>query len=117
MQQDHLGWGVWLPHTGHWMHAQWETDVFAAMKPSIDFLELYALLVTVVTWAPFLMDKVVLFRLGQYPAVHAIINKVSSSDDMMLLICYITLFCMTDNIKILAKHIKGTNNKFCDLLS
>ena len=24
---------------------------------------------------------------------------------------------MTHNIKILAKHIKGTNNKFCDPLS
>ena len=24
---------------------------------------------------------------------------------------------MTHNIKILAKHIKGINNKFCDLLS
>ena len=24
---------------------------------------------------------------------------------------------MTHNINILAKHVKGTNNKFCDLLS
>ena len=67
----------------------------------------------VVTWAPMLMDNVVLFRSDITPAS----NKESSSDDMMLLIHYITLFCMTHNIKILAKHIKGINNKFCNLPS
>ena len=55
-----LGWGMWLLHTGHWMYGQGEPEVFAAMNPSIDFLELYTLLVAVVMWAPFLMDKVVL---------------------------------------------------------
>ena len=74
------------------------------MQPSIDFLELYALLVAVMTWALFLMDKVVLFRSDNTPAVFALINKASSSDDMMLLIHYITLFCMTHNITILSKH-------------
>ena len=87
------------------------------LNPSINFLELCALLIAVVTWAPTLMDNVVLLRSDNTPAVYALVNKASSSDDMMLLIHYITLFCMIHNIKILAKHIKGTNNKFCDLLS
>ena len=113
----HLGWGTWLPHTGHWIYGQWETEVFDVLNLSLDFLELYALLVLVVMWAPILMDHVVLFRSDNTPAVYALINKASSIDDMMLLIHYITLFCMTHNIKILAKHVKGTNNKFCHLLS
>ena len=113
----YLGWGAWLPHTGHWMYCQWELEVFDILNPSIDFLEFYALLVAVVMWAPILMDHVVLFRSENTPAVYALINKTSSSDDMMLLIHYITLFGMTHNIKILAKDIKGTTNKFCDLLS
>ena len=91
--------------------------MFDILNPSIDFLELYAIFVAVVTWAQMLMDNVVLFRSDNTPAIHALSNKASSSDDMMLLIHYITLFCMTHNINILAKHIKGINNKFCDLLS
>ena len=91
--------------------------MFDVLNPSIDFLEFYTLLVVVVMWAQILMDHVVLFRSDNTPAVYALINKASFSDDMMLLIDYITLFCMTHNIKILAKHIKGTNNKFCDILS
>ena len=55
-----LDWGAWLPHTGHWMYGQWESDIFDALNPSIDFLELCALLVTVVMWAPLLMDQIVL---------------------------------------------------------
>ena len=109
----HLGWHAWLPHSGYWMYGQWETELFDVLNPFIDFLELYALLVAVVTWAPMLMDHVVLFRSDNTPALYALINRVSFSNDMMLLIHYI----MTHNIKILAKHIKGTNNKFCDLLS
>ena len=112
-----LGWGAWLPHTSHWMYGQWESEVFDTLNLSIDFLELYALLVAVVMWAPFLMDQFVLFRSNKTQAVYALIDKASSSDDMMLLSHYITLFCMTHLIKIFAKHIKHTNNEFCDLLS
>ena len=65
----------------------------------------------------FLVDKVVLFKLNNTSAVYALINKVSLSDDMILLIYYITLFCMIYNIKILAKHIKGMKKRFHDLLS
>ena len=39
-----LGWGAWLPHIGVWMHAQWELEFFENFNPSIDSLELYALL-------------------------------------------------------------------------
>ena len=57
----HLDWGAWLPHTGHWMYSQWEVEVFDVLNQSIDFVELYALLVVVVILAPMLMDHVVLF--------------------------------------------------------
>ena len=65
----HLGWGAWLPHTSHWIYSKWETEVFDVLNLSIDFLELYALLVAVVTWAPTLMDHVVLFRSDNTPAI------------------------------------------------
>ena len=51
-----LGWGAWLPHLGLWMYRAWEAEIFDKYQPSIDFLELYALLAGMVTWAPHLTD-------------------------------------------------------------
>ena len=58
-----LGWGAWLPHLGLWMYDQWEEDFFKKFQPSINFLELYALLAGIITWVPHLMD----FPVGQHP--------------------------------------------------
>ena len=91
--------------------------MFLTTQPSVDFLELHAFLVVVVTRTPFPADKAVLFHSDNTPPLYALLNKVLSSDHMMLLICSIILFCMAHNIKILAKHIRGANNKFCDLLN
>ena len=29
-----LGWGAWLPHSGHWMYDQWEMEVFDVLNLS-----------------------------------------------------------------------------------
>ena len=57
-----LGWGAWLPHGGAWMHAQWDLEFFEKFSPSIDFLELYALLAGVVTWVAHLTNCTMLFH-------------------------------------------------------
>ena len=46
-----LGWGgAFLPTEGLWMFQQWDKEWFQQFNPSIDSLELYALLAGVVTW-------------------------------------------------------------------
>ena len=74
-----LGWGAWLPHVGAWMYAQWEVEFFEKFNPSIDFLELYALLAGVVTWVPHLTNCTVLFHSDSTPTMHVLINKSSDS--------------------------------------
>ena len=81
-----LGWGAWLPHVGAWMHAQWEVDFFNRFNPSINFLELYALLARVVTWVLHLTNHTVLFCSDNTPTVHALKNKSSDSHQMMILL-------------------------------
>ena len=112
-----LGWGAWLPHLGLWMYGQWEEEFFQKFKPSIDFLELYALLAGVVTWAPQLMDHAILFQLDNTPTVFALRNKSSNSPHMLSLLRFSTLFCMTNNITILARHVSGAHNTICNKLS
>ena len=99
------------------MYGKWEEDFFWHFQPSIDFLELYTLLVVVVTWAPQLMDSAVLFWSDNTPREFAIRNKSSDSEQMLFLLHFLTLFCMTHNITILAKQVCGVHNTICDKLS
>ena len=78
---------------------------------------LYALLVAVVTWAPQLTDSAILFWLDNTPTVFTLRNKMSDSEQMLFLLCFLTLFCMTHNITILARHVPGVHNTICDKLS
>ena len=36
---------------------------------------------------------------------------------LLFLLCFLTLFCMTHNITILARHVCGVHNTICDKLS
>ena len=99
------------------MHAQWEVKFFKKFNPSIDLLELFALLAGVVTWVPHLTKCSVLFHFDNTPTVHALINKSSDSHQMMILLQFLTLFCMLNNITITAKHISDKTNLICDYLS
>ena len=68
------------------MHAQWALEFFENFNPSIDFLELYALLARVVTWVPHLTNHTILFHSNNTPTVHTLINKSSDSHQMMILL-------------------------------
>ena len=72
-----LGWGARLPHLVLWMYDQWEEDFFKKFQPSIYFLEVYALLAGIVTWASHLLDHAVLFQSDNTPTVFALRNKSS----------------------------------------
>ena len=112
-----IDWGAWLPHTGAWMYGQWEINFLEQFKPSIDFLELYALLARVVTWVPHDTNHIVLFHSDNTHTVHVLLNKSSDSLQMMILLGVLTLFCMLNNITISAKHISGKTNLICEYLS
>ena len=102
---------------GAWMHAHWEAEFFQKFNPSINFLELYALLAGVVTWVPHLTKHTVLFCSDNTPTLHALIKKSSDSHQMMILLRFLTLICMLNSITITAKHISGKSNLICDYLS
>ena len=112
-----LGWGAWLPHLGFWMYGKWEEDFFQQFNLSIDFLKLYALLAGIITWAPQLMDHAVLFWSDKTLTVFALRNKYSDSPHILFLLCFLTLFCMTHRITILARYGRSVHSKICDKLS
>ena len=66
---------------------------------------------------PHLTNCTVLFHSDNSLTVHELINKSSDSRQMMILLRFLTLFCMLNNITITAKHIRGKSNLICDYLS
>ena len=86
-------------------------------NPSIEFLELYAVVVGVVNWiSRFKNSRVVLFC--DNTSVVAMINKNSSSCSRCLnLIRILVLESMLQNVRVYAKYVPSKQNKMADCLS
>ena len=52
-----LGWGAWSSTS--WMWDRWNPGFLNSFQPSIDFLELYAIVVAVFVWTPNRINKTV----------------------------------------------------------
>ena len=104
-----------------WFYQKWGEDgneqFIEQADPSIGFLELYAVTVSVVLW----LDKVKNTRIKLFcdnDGVVKMINKGSTSKkDCMVLIRIITLKSLECNTRIYAKHVKTDDNKLADALS
>ena len=86
-------------------------------NPSIQYLELYAVTVAVVSWIHrFKNSRIILFC--DNDSVCKMINKTSSScKQCMVLIRIIVLQSLINNVRIFAKHIGTKLNRNADLLS
>ena len=111
-----LGWGSYETN-GRWSQGQWNIDFLNTFDPSIDFLELYAIVVSVFHFAKESRNRSIICYSDNTPAVQAI-NKFSSpSHQLMLLIRPLALLCMNFNVTVKAKYIPGPLNKVADALS
>ena len=110
-----LAWGAVCCHS--WMFQKWEEGYIHDCKPSIEYLELFAVAAGVLRWADcFSNRRVVLFC--DNISVVFMINKASSScKNCMVLIRMITLHCLVHNVRIFAKYISSGANKLADYLS
>ena len=101
----------------HWLFGKWEPGFIVKEDPSIEFLELYALVISVFAWADELRNlRIILFCDNQ-----AVINMVNSSSSScgfcMNLIRMLTLKSLKSNMCIFACWVKGAENKKADFLS
>ena len=111
----HLGWGAWWDTA--WMWDQWEAEFMHQQKPSIDFLELFAVLVAVYAWCPYFANKHVIVHSDNQPTVAVINAKSSNSPSMLILIRFLMLHSMLNNIKITSQFVPGARNERADALS
>ena len=95
----------------------WDRNFIIEKDPSIEYLELYAVLAGVMNWIHrFRNQRVVLFCDNQ--AVCYMINSDSSScKHCMKLIRLLVLKSLLENVRVFAKYVSSKSNYFADLLS
>ena len=109
--------GMGATFNNMWCYTAWEFDFISKNQPSIEYLELYALVVGVVLFGKHLMNKrIVLFCDNE--SVVSMVNSTSSCcKNCMILIRILVWESLTKNIRVFARHIKGSLNYFSDSLS
>ena len=100
----------------HWMKGYWQGFI-RQCNPSIEYLELYALVVAVDLWSwKFRNNRVIIFCVNE--SVIHMVNKTSTGcKNCMVLIRLLVLTSMKNNCRIFAKHVKGIQNCLSDALS
>ena len=112
-----LGWGSFIPKTGQFSFGQWPKDWFLAFQPSIDCLELFAVLIMIFSLRHQLQNQRVTVFTDNTPTKEAIWNRTSPSKQMMLMLRALVITAVHFNIHIIPRYVRGSENKFADLLS
>ena len=110
-----LGFGVIF--NDQWLYGQWERDYITKFKPSIGYLELYALVAVVLTWGQEIHDSRVTVFCDNSSVVAMINSMVSTCRNCMFLLRLLTLNNLVNNRRIFALYIKSKDNDLSDALS
>ena len=100
-----------------WAYGQWESDFIQVHKPSIEFLELYALCVGLLTWETYLSNCRIIIHCDNTAVVNMVNNLASKCEKCMKLIRILTLNGLTFNRRVSVKYIKSADNNLADALS
>ena len=96
---------------------KWEPGFIRQNRPSIEFLELYAVCIGVFTWSHKLANKRFVLRCDNRGVCFMVNNSTSSKKDCMYLIRMLVMRCMQYNMRVFLKWVKGSRNILADVLS
>ena len=99
-----------------WVFGRWDSFT-ARVKPSIEYLELFALAVNVLLWIHKFRNRRIRVFCDNISVVYMINNSSSSCKNCMVLIRIITLECLIQNVRLFAKHVPMDQNGISDALS
>lgn len=96
-----------------WLNGSWEKDC----DHHITLLELYPIVLAILTWPDKLKNAAILFFCDNQSVVNIINNQTSRDPTIMKLVRLFVLSCLKFNINFKAKHIPGVHNVTADCLS
>ena len=100
-----------------WMIQQWEPGYIEKFQPSIEYLELYSVLVGIMAWIHHFANSRVILFCDNISICYMINQNTSSCRNCMVLIRLLVLYCMKVNVRVFTKHVKTKDNKSADALS
>ena len=100
-----------------WMYQMWPREFLERCKPSIEYLELYAVKAAVLAWIQQFKNRRIILFCDNKSVVDMINITSTSCKNCMVLIRIIVLKGLMDNVRIFAKHVKGISNGLADSLS
>ena len=100
-----------------WMYQMWPQAFFTKCKPSIEFLELYAITAGVLAWINLFKNRRVILFFDNQSVVDMINITSTSCKNCMVLIRIIVLKGLMENVRIFAKHVSGISSGLADSLS
>ena len=115
-KNDSLGFGG---HCGKfWMQQAWLGAV-TRLNPSIQFLELYALVARVLAWIQmFKNQSVIVYTDNKSRSIHSMVNKTTSGcKRCMVLVRILVMHCLKLNVRLRARYIETKHNKIANSLS
>ena len=107
-----LGYGAF--YAGRWLHGSWRPS---QESQSIQFKELYAIVVACSTWASAWQRLRIQFQCDNSAVVDCIRSGTCRSADVMSLIRALYSLCVKYNFLVSAIHIPGVSNQIADSLS
>ena len=100
-----------------WFALKWDKNYMKMCQPSIEYLELYAVLVGVLNWIKKFANQRIIIFCDNISVVYMINRNTSSCKQCLTLIRILVLESMIYNVRISANYVSSKDNKLADLLS
>ena len=100
-----------------WMFSRWNAAFIQKVNPSIEYLELFALVAGCIQWLHRFKNKRVILHCDNESVCRMVNNSSSSCKQCMVLIRILVLHCLICNVRVYVRHLSSRANKNADLLS
>lgn len=111
------GFGCYYRELGQWTLGTWEHKFIQECDPSIQFLELYALVVAIRLWGQNFSNRRIEINCDNESVVAMVNHSTSKCPFCMILIRMLTRYSMQTNVRVFAKHLGTKQNAVADALS
>ena len=100
-----------------WMAEVWSNDFLNKCKPSIAYLELYALVAGVLAWVHQFRNRQIVLHCDNQSVVNMVNHTSSSCKQCMVLVRILVLHSLKMNVRIYARYVTSKSNTQVDMLS
>ena len=100
-----------------WIIGRWGQDFIVEEQPSIEFLELYALVIAMLTWGDMLKNLRICIFCDNQAMMHMVNNFMTKCSQCMKLLRILTIENMRCNRRVFVRFVKTKENVLADALS